>query len=333
MADNELGNWIHEHTFNVNKQEIEKRTLLVVIITFVMMIAEILFGWLSNSMALLADGFHMGTHAFALGLSLFAYAMARKHAKNTNFTFGTWKIEILGAYSSALVLGIVVIGMVYTSVERIIHPLSIHYNEALFVAVIGLIVNLGSAFILNAGEFGAHKHHHGEDAAEDHEHNHACGPDSHHHDHSCRHNDLNLQSAYLHVLADALTSVFAIVALLGAKYLGFTRLDPLMGIVGAALIGRWAYTLLKDSAKILLDHETGSSLSSIIRQRMESDGDTKICDLHLWRVADKKYACIISLVTTKNYSVDDYRKRLEDVDGLAHTTIEINNCPIARNAP
>jgi cation diffusion facilitator family transporter len=310
MHQTHIESWQHEHTFNSNKQHIEKRTLVVVIITFVMMIAEILFGWLTNSMALLADGWHMGTHAFALGLSLAAYVLARKHAENQRFAFGTWKIEILGAYSSALVLGMVAIIMVYTSVERLLHPLSIHYNEALIVAIIGLIVNLGSASILNGGHAShSHDHHHHDATTERH-----------------THDDLNLKSAYLHVLADALTSVFAIGAIVGAKYLRFNWLDPLMGIVGAALISRWAFLLVKDSGRILLDHEVESPLSIEIREHIESDGDTRISDLHLWRVADDKYACIIALVTGKNYPIDEYKKRLEEVHELAHVTIEVNKC-------
>ena len=314
MHQTQLKLWQHQHTFNIDKKSIEQKTSVVVAITFIMMIAEILFGLLTNSMALLADGWHMGTHAFALGLSLVAYVLARKHAGDANFAFGTWKIEILGAYSSALVLGMVAILMVYTSVERFIHPLNIHYNEALFVAAIGLVVNLVCAVVLNSGTIShMHDHHHHSDA---HEHD-----ESHH-----AHDDLNLKSAYLHVIADALTSVFAIIALLGAKYFAFNWLDPLMGIVGATLIARWAVLLLKDSSRILLDHETISPLSREIREHIESDGDTRICDLHLWRVADNKYACLISLVTGKTFLLDDYRKRLRDLHELAHVTIEINEC-------
>jgi cation diffusion facilitator family transporter len=314
MHHDHIERWQHQHTFNVNKQHIEKRTLIVVVMTFIMMIAEIFFGWLTNSMALFADGWHMGTHAFALGLSLIAYILARKYAANAHFTFGTWKIEILGAYSSALVLGMVAIMMVYTSAERLLRPLVIQYNQALFVAVVGLVVNAVCAMILNSGRESHHHeaHHHHDDAG------------AHHTHHT--HGDLNLKSAYVHVIADALTSVFAIVALLGAKYLAFNWLDPLMGIVGAVLISRWAVSLLMDSGRILLDHETESPLSMEIRKHIESDGDTRISDLHLWKVADDKYACIISLVTGKNCSIDSYRKRLEEVHEVAHITLEINPC-------
>jgi cation diffusion facilitator family transporter len=279
-----------------------------------MMVAEITAGWLTNSMALLADGWHMGTHAFALGLSLVAYVLARKHSGNPQFTFGTWKIEILGAYSSAMVLGIVAVAMVVTSASRLLHPLTIYYDQALIVAAIGLVINVLCAVILNAGphsrENGRHHHPHDDHAHES------------HHDHD----DLNFKSAYLHVIADALTSVFAILALLGAKYFASAWLDPAMGIVGALLIARWAVTLLRDSSGILLDHGAEAPIAMEIRERIEADGDTKICDLHLWRVADTKYACIISLVSSGKFSLDDYRNRLKDVHELAHTTIEIQEC-------
>ncbi|MDP3981086.1 MAG: cation diffusion facilitator family transporter [Chlamydiota bacterium] len=296
MHQDNIESWQHHHTFNVNKEHIEKKTLVVVIITFITMLAEIVFGLITNSMALFADGVHMGTHAFALGLSLFAYIFARKHAKNEHFTFGTWKIEILGAYSSALVLGMVAMMMVYSSMERLIHPLVIHYNQALFVAVIGLAVNVICALILNAGS------------------------DVH------AHNDLNLKSAYIHVITDAMTSIFAIIALIGAKYYSLNFLDPMMGIVGALLITRWASLLLKDSAQILLDYKSVSPLTIEIRELIESDGDTRISDLHVWKVADHKYACIISLVTGKGYLIEDYKERLKNIRELAHITIEKNEC-------
>jgi cation diffusion facilitator family transporter len=311
MPDEHIGQWQHQHTFNADKQHIESRTRIVVIITFVMMIAEIFFGWITHSMALFADGIHMGTHAFALGIALVAYMLARRQASNENFNFGTWKIEILGAYSSALVLGLVAIMMIYTSIERLIHPLVILYDQALLVASLGLLVNLVCAIILNSGLHSAV--HHSHQAAED----------VHDRKPGALHNDLNLKSAYLHVLADVLTSVFAIIAILGAKYLAFNRLDPIMGIAGAILIIRWAALLLNDSARILLDYK--SPLSAEIRKRIESDGDSKISDLHVWKIADNNYACIISVVTGKNYLVDDYKNRLRNIPELAHITIEKND--------
>ena len=302
----------HKHSFNADKQQLEKKTLIVVVITFIMMIAEIAVGWLTNSMALFADGWHMGTHAFALGISLIAYVMARKHAASTSFAFGTWKIEILGAYTSALILGLVGAIMVYTSVERLLNPLAIQYNQALFVAVIGLAVNVFCAVILNTASHGHTHHHHEGDSSHDH----------HHHDHD----DLNFKSAYLHVVADALTSVFAIGALLGAKYFSYNWLDPATGIVGAFMILRWSILLLRDSASILLDHDKDSPVAKEIRELIESDGDTRISDLHLWKVANGKYACILAVVTGRECSIDEYRKRLAVVHELAHITIEVNEC-------
>ncbi|GAK52508.1 cation efflux system protein [Candidatus Moduliflexus flocculans] len=298
MPHQPLELWQHQHTFNLEKTRIEKKTRLVVIITFAMMIAEIFFGWLTNSMALLADGWHMGTHAFALGISLIAYILARTYAHDNRFTFGTWKIEILGAYSSAIVLGMVGLLMIATSVERMIHPLPIQYNQALLVAMLGLVVNVVCAVILNSGGH-AHGHHHA-------------------------HEDLNLKSAYLHVIADAMTSVLALLALLGAKYLRVTWLDAFMGIVGAGLILNWSAMLLKETANILLDRAV-TPLAEEVRATLESDGDTRISDLHLWKVAQDKYACIVAVVTNQKCAVDEYRQRLQDIHELAHITIEINH--------
>ncbi|PKN65801.1 MAG: cation transporter [Deltaproteobacteria bacterium HGW-Deltaproteobacteria-12] len=302
MHHEQIELWQHQHVFNVEKKTIEKRTLIVVIVTFITMVAEIIFGWLTNSMALFADGWHMGTHAFALGLSLLAYILARKYAKDDRFTFGAWKIEILGAYTSAIVLGIVGLLMIFTSVERIINPLSIQYNQALFVAVMGLSVNLICAVILHA---------------EEHAHEHA--------DHS-NHQDLNQKSAYLHVVADALTSALAIVALMGAKYLNFNWLDPFMGIVGAFLIIRWSVLLLKDTANILIEREMDSPIAKEIKEEIESDGDTKISDLHIWQVAQNKYACIISLVMSGKHTIEEYKTRLKNIQELTHLTIEVYKC-------
>jgi len=312
MHNEQIELWQHQHIFNVNKKAIEKRTLIVVIITLITMVAEILFGWISNSMALLADGWHMGTHAFALGISLISYIAARKYAKDETFTFGTWKIEILGAYTSAIVLGLVGLIMIYSSVERMMNPLPIYYNQALFVAILGLSINLVCAVILNHGGH-AHEHenrHHEEDEY------------LHHHE------DLNLKSAYLHVVADALTSVLAITALLGAKYFSINWLDPLMGVVGAGLIIHWSLSLLKDTGSILLERETDNPIIDEIKKEIESDGDSKICDLHIWKVSQNKYACIVSLVTARNISIEEYKERLNNMHELAHITIEVNECRV-----
>lgn len=309
MHQEKLELWQHPHLFHADKKTLEKRTLLVVVITFLTMIAEIVFGWLTNSMALLADGWHMGTHAFALGISLLAYILAREYAHDRRFTFGTWKIEILGAYSSAIVLGLVGAAMVFTALNRLFKPLAIHYNQAIIMALIGLAVNLLSAAILNF---------HGRHPKQD----------GHGHDHGQEHwrRDLNLRSAYLHVLADAFTSVLAIAALLGAKYFGLVWLDPAAGILGAALILRWAVSLLKETAGILLEREMDSPLVGAIREQMEADGDTRVSDLHLWKVAQDKYACIIALVSAKDRPLSDYKARLEGFGELVHVTIELNPC-------
>ena len=312
MHDEQIELWQHHHLFNIDKKSVEKSTFIVVVITFITMIAEILFGWISHSMALLVDGWHMGTHAFALGISLIAYIMARKYAKDRSFTFGTWKIEILGAYTSAIVLGLVGLIMIYSSINRILHPLNIYYNQALLVAFIGLSVNVVCAIILNNGGH-AHEHTH---RHEENKHS--------HHEH--QQEDLNLKSAYLHVVADALTSVLAIAALLGAKYFNVIWLDPFMGIVGAGLILHWSSMLLKETGSILLQREIDNPLADEIKHEIESDGDSIISDLHIWKVAQNKYACIVSLVTAKKCSIEDYKKRLAKVHELAHVTIEIHEC-------
>lgn len=303
--DNRKANPIkHQHSFNTDNKSVERRTFIVVIITLITMFIEILFGWLSNSMALFADGWHMGTHAFALGISLVAFILARKLKNNKRFSFGTWKIEIIGAYTSAVILGIVGLVLVYSSLERIINPYPIQYNQALLVAGIGLFVNLICAFILNSGR---HSHE-----------------DSNHHRHHHQ-DDLNLKSVYLHVVADALTSFLAILALLGAKYFNLVWLDPFIGIIGAVLIIRWAIKLFKSTSLVLLDCEIDFSLTDDIKTKIESDGETEICDLHLWRVAQNKYACILSLITGKNKNIDDYGNKLKQFNELAHVTIEIKN--------
>jgi cation diffusion facilitator family transporter len=267
------------------------------------MAAEILVGYFSRSMALFADGWHMGTHAAALGISFLAYSIARKYAADTRFAFGTWKVEILGSYTSAIILGIVGLSMIAMSIGRLIHPESIAYNEAIIVAAIGLAVNLVCTLILATGH--GHRHdHHGHEGGHQHE------------------RDLNLRSALVHVATDALTSVLAIVALAGAKYLHLTFLDPLMGIVGALLIGKWTWGLLRESSSILIDKEMDSPIVARIRETVESDGATRVSDLHVWRVAQERYACIITLARSGNATIADYKERLRDLTELVHVSIE-----------
>ena len=307
------------HSFTQGNPVAERRTRWVMWLTLVVMVLEIAGGWIFNSMALMADGWHMSSHAFALGLTVFAYRMAARYARDRRFAFGTWKMEILGGYTSALLLVGVAITMLVESVERMVNPLPIGYDEAIATAVLGLAVNLVSAWMLkddhshghdhgpahthgssaSAGQ-AAHDHdhhaHHPADAnAHDHDHAHATG---HGHDDDAQgtHADLNLRAAYIHVLTDAATSILAILALFGGKWWGASWLDPLMGIVGAVLVGVWAKGLLRDCARALLDAEMDNPLTErIARTLTRAAMPVKVLDLHLWRVANDKYACIVAL--------------------------------------
>lgn len=301
----------HEHLFHDSGAETEHRTLRVVLLTLTMMVVEIVAGWLYGSMALQADGWHMSTHAAALGLSWLAFMLARRYALDRRFAFGTWKIEILGGFVSAILLGVVALGMVFVSVERLLHPVPIQFNQAILVAVIGLVVNLASALLLT----GRHPHGH-QGGAHDHDHDHAAG-------------NLNLRAAYLHVVADAVTSVLAIGALLGGKFMAWTWLDPAMGLVGAALIARWTWGLLRETGSILLDHDSNVGLAAEIRAAVETDGDTRVTDLHVWRVGPDQYACILGLAARAPHPLETYRDRLASIHELAHLTIEIGPHPDA----
>ncbi len=277
MHTHDLSAWTHDHVFNEGNHAAERGTRTVMWITAAMMVAEIVAGWWFNSMALLADGWHMSSHAVAIGLSAFAYAAARRYARDPRFAFGTWKIEVLGGFASAIFLLGVAATMVFASVERMFSPQPIHYREALVVAAVGLVVNIVCALILaGAHEHHDHHHHHGE---------HVHGHHSHHGDHQ----DLNLRSAYLHVVADAVTSVLAIIALFGGWLYGWSWLDPTMGIVGAVLIAVWAKNLLGETGKVLLDREMDHPVVEEIRQAVETGadaGETRIADLHVWRVGE-----------------------------------------------
>jgi len=317
MHTKDISTWRHAHLFHAGNQRAERRTWVVVWITLAMMTAEIVAGVLCHSMALLADGWHMGTHAGALGIAALAYVLARRHAADTRYAFGTWKIEILGGFASAVLLGAVAVGMVYMSADRLLHPQAIRCNEALVVAVIGLAVNLVCAAII-----GGHDDHH------DHDHD-RHGYDHAHH--AGRHADLNLRAAYLHVVADALTSVLAIIALLGAKYAHWQFLDPLMGIVGAVMIIRWTYSLLSQTSGILLDREMDSPLVGNIRKTLEADADTRISDIHLWRVGQEAYACVIALVASQPRDPVHYKALLNRFPELVHITIEPHACSTPDN--
>lgn len=317
MHTQDLTPWTHEHVFDPGSQAAERGTRLVVAITAAMMVVEIAAGLWFNSMALLADGLHMSSHAFAIGLSAFAYAAARKYARDPRFAFGTWKIEVLGGFASAVFLLGVAALMLIGSIERIISPQVIHYREAILVAVIGLAVNLVSALILGKAHDHGHGHHH--------DHGHA------HHDHDHHHEDLNLKSAYLHVIADAATSVLAIIALIGGWMAGWNWLDPLMGIVGAVLVGKWAQGLLVDTGKVLLDREMDHPVVEEIREVVETGpgaGDTRITDLHVWRVGKGAYSCALSVVThDASLTPSRVRQQLAVHEEIVHSTIEIQLCP------
>ena len=305
------------HSFTQGNPVAERRTRWVMWLTLIMMVLEITGGWFFNSMALMADGWHMSSHAFALGLTVFAYRMAARYARDRRFAFGTWKMEILGGYTSALLLVGVAVTMLVESVERMVNPLPIGYDQAIATAVLGLTVNLVSAWMLKDDHHHhghshghAHDHSHGHDhghshahansasagqAAHDHDHAHATSHGHDEHAHGA-HADLNLRAAYIHVLTDAATSILAILALFGGKWWGASWLDPLMGIVGAVLVGVWAKGLLRDCALVLLDAEMDNPLTERIARTLTGAAmPVKVQDLHLWRVANDKYACIVAL--------------------------------------
>jgi cation diffusion facilitator family transporter len=308
----------HSHRFDEGNPLAEKNTLRVAILTAVMMVVEIAGGWYYNSMALLADGWHMSSHTVALGLSVFAYACARKFAHDPRFSFGTWKIEVLGGYTSAIFLVMVAGLMIFQSIERLIAPTPIHYNQAIAIAIVGLLVNLVSAWLLKDG------HHHGHEPSHHEPRHHEHGHD--HDDHAHHgHHDLNLRSAYMHVLADAATSVLAIIALFGGKLWGISWLDPVMGLVGAVLVSVWAYSLLRDTGRVLLDAEMNVPVVAEIREVIAASSvKAQICDLHVWRVGKGKFACILSLVTDNEVSPEYFKQQLSIHEELVHISIEIN---------
>jgi cation diffusion facilitator family transporter len=314
MHTHNISNWTHEHVFDEGNLAAERGTRAVMWITAVMMVVEIAAGWWFNSMALLADGWHMSSHAVAIGLSAFAYAAARRHARDPRFAFGTWKIEILGGFASAVfLLGIAAL-MIWESTSRLLAPQPIHYQEAMFIAAIGLLVNIVSALILGH----AHDHHH-----HDHGHHEHAAHDHHHH-------DLNLRSAYVHVLADAATSVMAIGALAGGWLYGWSWLDPVMGIAGAMVVAAWAKNLLSATGKVLLDREMDHPVVAEIREVIEqehAEGENVIADLHVWRVGKNAYACAINVVThDRELTADRVRGWLAVHEEIVHATIEINQC-------
>ncbi len=306
----------HDHIFDHGSNAAERGTRLVMWITAAMMVVEITAGWWFNSMALLADGWHMSSHALAIGLSAFAYSAARKYSKDPRFAFGTWKIEVLAGYTSAVfLLGIAAL-MAFSSIERIFTPEPIHYREAIVIAVIGLAVNVVCAMILG------HAHH---------DHGHGHHHHGHDHDHEHGHHDLNLKSAYIHVIADAATSVLAIGALAGGWAFGWSWLDPVMGIVGAVLVAVWAKNLIVETGKVLLDREMDAPVVEEIREVVaaaSAAGYTRLVDLHVWRVGKQFYSCAMSLVTNDPALTPlKVREQLGIHEEIVHATIEVHYRP------
>lgn len=307
MHTHDLKRWQHEHVFEQDQVRAgEKRTLLIVSLTAIMMVVEIVAGLAYGSMALLADGLHMASHATALGITVLAYVLARRFAADSRFTFGTGKVNSLAGFASAvLLLGFAVV-MVTESADRLLNPVVISFDQAILVALIGLVVNGVSAWVL------ASTPHHHETG-----HSH-----THHHDH-------NLRAAYLHVLADALTSVLAIVALIAGKYTGAVWMDPLMGIVGAALVTRWSYGLIRDSAKVLLDRKAHDDFDQSLRNAIEDSSTDRISDLHIWGIGHNIYAAEIAIVSDEPRSPNHYKSKIPDELNIVHVTVEVHRCALS----
>jgi cation diffusion facilitator family transporter len=306
MQANDLQTWQHSHTFGQDlKHPGERRTLIVLAITGAMMVVEIVAGVLMGSMALLADGLHMASHAGVLSLNAFAYVYARRHAHDEDFSFGAGKVNALGGFTGAVLLAVFALLMAWESVGRLLHPVPIIVDQAILVAILGLAVNGASIFILQVDD---HRDHDLDDSRHT------------HHDH-------NLQSAYLHVLADALTSLLAIVALLSAKYLGLMWMDPVVGIIGAILVSSWSFGLLRTTSGILLDKQGPATIRDRIRHSIEQDEDSRVTDLHLWAIGPNLYSVVMAVVAHDPATPAQYKERIPENLGLVHIAIEVHACP------
>jgi cation diffusion facilitator family transporter len=329
MHTESIAQWQHTHIFGQDQiRSGERRTLIVIIITSLMMVVEIVAGLVYGSMALFADGIHMGSHMVGLGISFIAYIYARKHAHSQQFSFGTGKVNALAGYSSAIFLVVIALYMGYESISRLIRPVTIEYNQAILVAVVGLLVNGISIFILgDRGHTHSQENEHSlEDANNEHVHEHDDDHDHNTHAHSGE-TDHNLKAAYLHVLTDAMTSVLAIIALLGAKYFRLAWMDPLMGVVGAILVIRWSIGLIQGTVKVLLDHQIPLEVQKKIIGILESYKDTKVSDLHIWSIGPGIYSSEIGVVTKYPDSPEIYKALIPEDTGVVHATIEVHLCP------
>ncbi len=310
MHEDELSNWQHSHDFaRINRQG-EKRTKWVLLLTFTTMVVEIVAGTQFRSMALLADGWHMATHVLAFMITIFAYRYSRIHEKDQTFAFSPAKVSVLGGFASSVALAVVAFMMMAESAERLMVPQAIQFDEAILVAAVGLVVNLLSALLLSDHHHHDHAHDHHDDHDHDHDHH-------HHHDH-------NLRAAYLHVMADALTSILAIAALLAGKYYGWNWLDAVMGFVGALVILTWAWGLIKETSPVLLDQGIDEHYLQAIQDTLEDEGDCRVSDIHIWRVSPSHHAAIIVLVTRAPKSPDYYKALLANFVHLDHVTVEVN---------
>jgi cation diffusion facilitator family transporter len=312
MHTHSVENWTHEHVFLGERHDRnERRTWAVVGLTAFMMVIEIAGGTLFGSMALVADGWHMSTHVAALGIAALAYRYARRHAHDRRFSFGTGKLGELAAFASAIILAMIALYIGVESASRLVHPVTIGFSQALPIAALGLLVNLASAWLLR----------------DDHEHAHAHAHEHapHARDHR-RHHDTNFRAAYVHVLADALTSVLAIVALLGGRFFGLNWLDPVMGLIGTTIIAAWAIGLVRSAGSVLLDLAPVEAAEQAVRQRLETNGD-RVADLHLWQVGPGHRAAIVSLVTDHPQPPSAYKAKLADLHTLSHITVEVEPCP------
>jgi cation diffusion facilitator family transporter len=318
-----------DHGFGQNvRLSHERRVLVAVVITAVVMVGEIAVGWLSGSMALLADGVHMGTHALALGIALTAYVLARRYALDRRFSFGTGKVQELAGFASAVLLGVSALAIVFEAVQRLLTPQPIAYTEALVAATVGLVANVASYWVLRgAGDHG-HHHDHGDEHDHVHDHGHANvhdHNDGHEHGHT-EHLDSNMQGAILHVLADTMTSVGAIVALLAGAYAGWAWLDPVVALAAAAVVAAWSVGLVRTTARVLLDYEAPSSVRAAVQRALEADGDTQVIDLHVWAIGPGRNTVVASVVTHSFKQPNDYKQPLERDIGVIHPIIEVQRC-------